>query len=299
MAVDGKVAAALGEHARSRWEAAGGEPVSPPKASGDPWPDELEAQFRDIDIAIARTRGEYGDEECVREIETLYVDMIKSAKRFIYAENQYFASRVIAKAISERLQEDDPPEIVVVNPRSADGWLEDAVMSGARAELVDVVRKCDRHGRFRLYHPVTEERADIYVHSKITVVDDRMLRVGSANFNNRSMGLDSECDLLIDAGLPGNEGADQVIAALRADLLAEHLGVSVDTIDAKLAETGSLIRTIEAFSGSQGRGLEQYIRDEPTQAERALAESQALDPESAGKTFEPIARPGLLARLHA
>jgi phosphatidylserine/phosphatidylglycerophosphate/cardiolipin synthase-like enzyme len=299
MAVDGKVAAALGEHARSRWEAAGGEPIDPPNSASDPWPEELEPQFRDVDIAIARTRGEYEDEKCVREIEALYVDMIKSAKRFIYAENQYFASRVIAKAISERLSEQDPPEIVIVNPHSADGWLEDAVMSGARAELMKVVRKCDRKGRFRLYYPVTEKGEDIYVHSKITIVDDRMLRVGSANFNNRSMGLDSECDLLIDADFETNKGAEKTIAALRADLLAEHLGVSVDTIDAKLAETGSLIRTIEAFSGSQGRGLVQYIPDKPTAAERKLAESQALDPESAGETFEPLARPGLLARLRA
>ncbi len=78
MAVDGKVAAALGEHARSRWEAAGGEPIDPPKAASDPWPEELEPQFRDVDIAIARTRGEYDEEECVREIEALYVDMIKT-----------------------------------------------------------------------------------------------------------------------------------------------------------------------------------------------------------------------------
>ena len=299
MAVDGEVAAALGEHARLRWEAAGGEPLAPPTASSDPWPDELEPQFRDVDVAIARTRGEYGDEKCVREIEALYVDMIKSAKRFVYAENQYFASRVIAKAISERLQEDDAPEVVIVNPHSADGWLENAVMSGARAQLMEAVRKCDRRGRFRLYYPVTEKRADIYVHSKITIVDDRMIRVGSANFNNRSMGLDSECDLLIDAGVPGNEGASETIAGLRADLLAEHLGVSVDTIDARMAETGSLIRTIESFSSSQGRGLVPYIPDKPTAAERALAESEALDPESAGETFEPLARPGLLARLRA
>ena len=299
MAVDGKVAAALGEHARSRWEAAGGEPIEPPKAASDPWPEEQEPQFRNVDIAIARTRGEYEDEKCVREIEALYVDMIKSAKRFIYAENQYFASRVIAKAICERLSEDDPPEIVIVNPHSADGWLEDAAMSGARAQLMEVVRKCDKHGRFRLYYPVTEKRGDIYVHSKITIVDDRMIRVGSANMNNRSMGLDSECDLLIDADLETNKGAEETIAALRADLLAEHLGVSVDTIDATLAKTGSLIKTIESFSGSQGRGLVHYIPDEPTAAERNLAESQALDPESAGETFEPLARPGLLARLRA
>ena len=298
MAVDGRVAAALGEHARARWEAAGGEPITPPNASEDPWPEELEPQFRDVDIAIARTRGEYEDEECVREIEALYVDMIRQAKRFVYAENQYFASRVIAKAITDRLQEDDPPEFVIVNPHSADGWLEDAVMSGARAELMEAIRKCDKHGRFRLFYPVTEKREDIYVHSKVTIVDDRMVRVGSANFNNRSMGLDSECDLLIDADLPGNEAAKGVVAGLHADLLAEHLGVSVDTIQSKLAETGSLIRTIESFSSSKGRGLVVYVPEERTAAEKALAKSEALDPESAGEAFEPLARPGLLARIH-
>jgi phospholipase D1/2 len=297
MAVDGKSAAALGEHARARWATAGGESIARPSASGDPWPQELEPHFHAVEVAIARTRAEYDGEECVREIESLYVDMIKNTKRFLYAENQYFASRVVAKALAERLQEPDPPEFVVVNPHGADGWLEDEVMSTARAELMDAVRKCDRQGRFRIYYPVTREREDIYVHSKITIVDDRLVRVGSANLNNRSMGLDSECDLLIDTGLPGNQMASDVIGALRSDLLAEHLGVSVDTIDGKFAETGSLIRTIESFAGSKGRGLVVFDPQKPNAAERALAESQALDPESAGEAFEPMARPGLLARL--
>ena len=299
MAVDGKVAAALGEHARERWKAAGGEPIQPPAASSDPWPGELDPQFRDVDIAIARTRGEYEGEESVREIEALYVDMIRAAKRFVYAENQYFASRIIAKAIAERLQEPDPPEFVIVNPHSADGWLEDKVMSTARAELMGFIRKCDRHDRFRIYHPVTGQRENIYVHSKITVVDDRLLRVGSANFNNRSMGLDSECDLLIDASLPGNAGADETISMLRADLMAEHLGCSVDTIDAKFAQTGSLIRTIESFSSSKGRGLVLFVPEKPDALGKTLAENESLDPESAGDQFEPMARPGLLARLSA
>jgi phosphatidylserine/phosphatidylglycerophosphate/cardiolipin synthase-like enzyme len=31
------------------------------------------------------------------------------------------------------------------------------------------------------------------------VLDDRLLRVGSSNLNNRSMGFDSECDVVLDA----------------------------------------------------------------------------------------------------
>ena len=297
MAADGEVAAALGELSRDRWRAAGGEPIRPPDCDSDPWPEGLEANFRDVDIAIARTRGENGGDAAIREIEALFVDMIGSAKRFVYAENQYFASRVVAEAVAKRLQEPDPPEFVIVNPRSGQGWLDDEVMSPARARLLEMIGKCDAQGRFRMLCPVTEAGEDIYVHSKIMIVDDRQLRVGSANLNNRSMGLDSECDVLIDAADAKGEELTRTIAALRCDLLCEHLGLSSDTFAAKFAETGSLIAAVEAFSGGKGRGLVPFVPEKPNAAERALAESQALDPESAGEKFEPMARPGLLTNL--
>ena len=296
MAVDGAAAAALGELARNRWKAAGGEPLQQPAGGSDPWP-ELEPQFREVDVGIARTCGSYDGSKPVREIEALFVDMIRGAKRFVYAENQYFASRVIAEAIMRRLAEPDGPEFVIVNPKSGNGWLDDGVMSPARAQLLERIHACDPHGRFRIFTPVTEGGDDIYVHSKIMVVDDRRLRVGSANFNNRSMGLDSECDLLIDCDEPSNCAAADAVKAVRADLLAEHLGVSSDTIEAKLAETGSLVRAVEAFSGGRGRGLVPFVAEKPSAAERALAESEALDPESSGEAFEPVARPGLLSRM--
>ncbi len=297
MAVDGKVAAALGKLARDRWKAAGGAPIDPPEAANHPWPDALDPHFRDVDIAIARTRSEHGEQKSVREIEGLFLAMIQGAERFVYAENQYFASRVIAEAIVERLKEPDPPEFVIVNPRTGSGWLDEEAMSPARAELMKLIAEHDSHGRFRIYCPVTEARDDIYVHSKIMIVDDRQLRVGSANLNNRSMGLDSECDLMIDARLPANAGAGETIAMLRADLLAEHLGCKPQAVAASFAETGSLIATIEALRSRDGRALVPFEPDAPNKVERALAEKELLDPESADGDFEPLARPGLLARL--
>ena len=297
MAVDGDVARALGDLARERWQIAGGDPIEPPGTCGDPWPDEMQPDFHQVEIAIARTRAEHDEQKSVREIEALYVDMIRGAKRFIYAENQYFASRVLSKAIMERLAEPDAPEFVIVNPRGGKGWMDDEVMSPARAQLLERIGKSDRHGRFAIYCPLTQQGDDIYVHSKIMIVDDRQLRVGSANLNNRSMGLDSECDLMIDCARPANAGAGEVIARLRADLLSEHLGGSVDSIEAKFGETGSLIETVAAFSGGSGRGLVPLIPEKPSAAERALAKSEVLDPESAGEAFEPMARPGLLTRL--
>jgi phosphatidylserine/phosphatidylglycerophosphate/cardiolipin synthase-like enzyme len=42
------------------------------------------------------------------------------------------------------------------------------------------------------------------------VVDDEWLRIGSANINNRSMGVDTECDLAIEAA-----GRSDVVHAIR------------------------------------------------------------------------------------
>ena len=254
MAVDGAAARALGELSRERWMRAGGTSLAAPAVQDDPWPEELKADFQNVEVAIARTRGAYRGGATIREIEALYLDLIASARRFIYAENQFFASRAIADAIAKRLTEPDGPEFVLINPRIVKGWLEEEAMSSARVELVKFLAEADRYGRFRIYTPVTECGTDIYVHSKLTIVDDEVLRVGSANMNNRSLGLDSECDLLINAAVEPNRDWQGTIARLRCDLMGEHLGVATEVVARAVHSTGSLIEAIESLAG-QGRSL--------------------------------------------
>lgn len=98
--------------------------------------------------------------------EALYLELIDATQRMLYIESQYFASRKIAEAITARLREADPPEFVIVNPESADGWLEEEVMGSSRARLLALIRKADHQGRFRLYTPVAEGGTPIYVHAK-------------------------------------------------------------------------------------------------------------------------------------
>jgi phospholipase D1/2 len=297
MAVDGDAARALGELSRERWKAACGKSLPAPPADSDPWPEALEPTFENVDVGIARTRGAIRGVAPVREIEALFLDMIAGARSFVYAENQFFASRAIGEAIAKRLAEPDGPEFVLVNPKTTEGWVEREVMDPARARLMEMIAECPGKERFRIYTPVTECGDEIYVHAKVTIVDDEMLRVGSANFNNRSMGLDSECDLLI--GRPGIEpGTARRIAMTRCDLMAEHLGVKAEQVQAKFEETGSLIATVEALRG-KGRTLEPFEPEAPNAVETAIADSEALDPESAGEQFEPQARPGLAAGLRA
>ena len=296
MAVDGEAAKALGELARTRWESAGGAPLPAPDQGETLWPEDLEPQFRNVSLGIARTRGAFDKHEDIRENERLFLDLIRTARHSIYAENQYFASRKIAEAIAERLKEPDGPEFVLVNPCTANGWLEEEVMGAARSELMRSLAQVDRHRRFRIYTPVNQAGEDIYVHAKITIVDGRIIRVGSSNMNNRSMGLDSECDLLIDAAHPGNDEAGPMIEAIRADLMAEHLGVDPAEVQRVLEETGSLIRTVESLRG-QGRTLKPFTPPELNELEKKIAHSQTLDPERPEELFEPLTKRRLLRRL--
>lgn len=296
MVMEGEVAGALGDLGRERWKVAGGAelvPCAPQDFS--PWPEELRAEFENVEIGIARTRAEYGDCPQVSEIEALFVEQIRRAKRFVYAETQYFASRAIAEAICERLLEDDPPEFLIINPCTADGWLEQIAMDTARVELVRTLRNADHAGRFRIFYPVASDGTPIYVHAKLMIVDDEILRVGSANMNNRSMGLDSECDVFIDAARPANAHVSSAITGLRYRLLSEHCGVTEETIAEALDRHGSMAAMIESLV-PLGKHLEPLPLKHLTEAERALGESALLDPERPGEMFEPIERRGLFRR---
>ena len=290
MIMEGDVAIALSELGRKRWELAGGsrlQPCLPQEES--PWPDQLVAEFRDVEIGIARTRAAYNGTREAHEIQELFLRQIARAKRFIYAESQYFASRAIAEAIAERMSQPDPPEIVVVNPVSAEGWLEQTAMDGARVRLLHAIGEKDSGNRFRLFTPLTSGGAAIYVHAKLMIVDDEILRIGSANMNNRSMGLDSECDVFIDAARPGNGHVVPVITRIRHKLLAEHCGVTEEEMAGLLAGQTSMANAIE-LATSNGKRLEPFVLRPLTEAEKTVADNGLLDPERPEEMFEPIGR---------
>ena len=294
MLVKGKVAAALGELGRERWKTCTREKLDPIEGLDDDWPEDLEPMFEDVDIAIARTRAEYDGNPEVREVEALWLDMVCAAKDFLYIENQYFTSAKVAAAIADRMKEADPPEIVMVMPHCADGWLEQQAMDGARAMLIDQIGKVDAKSRFRVYMPVTKKGEGIYVHAKVSIMDDRLLRVGSANLNNRSFGLDSECDLLLDGGRAANGGNEQAMTALRHDLLAEHLGVTAARFAKAEKDKGSMIAAIEALRG-KGKTLKPLPMEAFNDAQKFVADHQLMDPEHPDGFLDPIAG-GTLSR---
>ncbi|WP_067704063.1 phospholipase D-like domain-containing protein [Nocardia jejuensis] len=297
-AVDGKAAKVIGELARARWKAATGEQLDAVQGlDGDsPWPEGLAPTMESVAVGVARTFPELADRAEVREIEALYLAAIAGARESLYIESQYLASRTLAEAIAARLREPDGPEIVLVLPRNADGWLEQLAMDGARRRLLHLLWKADTGNRLGVYYPVTQAGDPIYVHAKVLVMDDRLLRVGSSNLNNRSMGFDSECDLAVEV-TPDTANGDQLrdtILDIRRRLLCEHLAAEPAKFDATLAETSSLLRTVEALRGT-GRTLMRFEPETVEDENSALAENELMDPERTPPSFwdNPVLSRGL------
>jgi phosphatidylserine/phosphatidylglycerophosphate/cardiolipin synthase-like enzyme/uncharacterized membrane protein YdjX (TVP38/TMEM64 family) len=281
LAVDGPAAAALGKLVRERWERAAESPpkCSAAKRSADPWPPDLEPDLHDTEIAIARTLPAHGRQRAVEEVRRLYRDSIAAARSWIYIENQYLSAHCIGEALAARLAEDDGPEVVIVLPQQTGGWLEQHTMDVLRGRLLKRLQEADSHDRLRVYFPqlASESEHSLMVHAKVMVVDDGFMRVGSSNLSNRSMGLDSECDLAIAAG-PEDEERQKTIARFRNRLLAEHLGCQTEEVDQAMQAQASLISVIEGLQGG-GRTLAPLESSIPPEVDKWVPESELLDPE--------------------
>ncbi len=279
VAVDGDAAAALGDWVRNRWWRATGRRLRPPSTQTDQWPASLAPDISNVNIAIARTEPEYAGNKATREIETLFHDAIAAAQRWIYIENQYLSSAAIGEALVKRLRDAEGPEIVVVISRTSQGWLECATMDVLRGRLVKRLLQADRYRRLRIFCPVIDDQRQEFlsIHSKLMVIDDRLVRIGSANLSNRSMGFDTECDLALEAD--NREEVQQAIAQFRNSLLAEHLGVTAAKVTAALAQTNSLTGAIESLRGNGSRTLEPVDCSVPDLLDRMIPESAVVDPE--------------------
>ena len=275
--IDGEAAGALGDLVRERWRRATGKRVrTPPGRLGDPWPPEVMPEFRQVAVAISRTEPECDGRGEICEVRSLYLDSIRAARRYIYLENQYLSSMAVGAAIAARLEEEDGPEIIMVLPKKTAAWLEMFSMAVLRARLLKRLRQADRFGRLHIYYPsVPGDHTEVRVHAKLCIVDDRLLRVGSANLNNRSMGVDTECDLTIEAR---DTATEKSIAFLRNRLLGEHLGVAPEKVAERHTAEGTLSGAIANLRG-KGRTLEPLDETVPEWFEDMIVEPAVLDPE--------------------
>lgn len=311
MVVDGAAAGALAALAEARWRQAeggyAGAPKPPaarppeksrrgPARAADLWPEAVAPDFRDVPVGIARTRPAFAGAPEIREVEALFLASIAAAERTIYIENQFLTRTSVAQALIARMRAVPALEALLVAPNVHQSWLEEHSMNAGRRRFMALLREAGLGDRVRLAHPALPDDPTgegVMVHAKVTIVDDRLLRVGSANLNNRSMGLDSECDLVIEASTDAERAA---IARIRDGLVAEHHGVAPETIAQAVAREGSLLAALDALPRA-GRRLAPIDLGPPLdpglEDELARRIGELADPET------PIATPAFGAEMVA
>lgn len=301
MMVDGQAAAALGDLARERWRRAVGEvasPVAPSdrnRAGADPWPPTVRPNLQDAAVAIVRTEPAWGGRGEVEEWRRLTLECIAQARRTLYMENQYFTSPVIAEALAQRLAEPDGPEIVLVSTEHSPSYFDQVTMDRTRSLVLRRLREADVFGRFRAYCPKTVGGHPIIVHAKVTLVDDRVVRIGSCNLNNRSGAFDTECELAIEAK---DEAASAAIIHLRNHLIGHFLGRNADEVASAVSTHGGLIAAIEALR--HGPRLTPLQPQNLSFAARFIAAYHLGDPCGAGDSWKIFKRRRMIeTRVHA
>jgi phosphatidylserine/phosphatidylglycerophosphate/cardiolipin synthase-like enzyme len=157
------------------------------------------------------------------------------ARRLIYIEDQFLWSREVANVIAGALVASPSLHLVVVLPRFFDqaSALTLRPNQVGREQAVRVL--LDAAGdRVAIYDIENADCVPVYVHAKITIIDDVWASIGSDNFNRRSWSHDSEiaCAVIdeerdvrepVDPAALG-DGARKFARDLRLQLWREHLG---------------------------------------------------------------------------
>lgn len=235
LCVSGPIVAVVGEYLRQAWSAAtGGCPPTLPSAV-PLWPEGLRVDFSNVRVGVSRTLPPRPAETQVREVERLYLAAIAGTQRELYVENQYFTSTVIARAIAEQCRRVPELEGLLVGCVKPKTFFETHTMGYGRTNFYDVLSDSPAATRVPLVAALAANGQGINVHSKLAIFDDRLLTVGSANLNRRSMGFDVECNLVVEAR---TEPQRRRLRALRNRLIAEHLDLHVDEVPFAIRQHG-------------------------------------------------------------
>ncbi len=228
--------------------------ILPPMA---PDPQSCGTQAVQVLRTYARRRGGYpfapqGERSIAREFRKA----IQRARRLIYLEDQFLWSREVARTFAAALVATPSLHLIAVVPRYFDqaGTFTLRPNQVGRELAVQVLLEA-APDRVAIYDIENVAGVPVYVHAKISVIDDVWASVGSDNFNRRSWSHDSEisCAVLdeardarepIDPGGLG-DGARKYARDLRLELWREHLGRSAGD-DRGLLDPGEAVATFRA-----------------------------------------------------
>nr|CAD1828512.1 unnamed protein product [Ananas comosus var. bracteatus] len=211
---------------------------------------------------VIRSVGQWsaGTSQTEQSIHNAYTSLIERSEYFVYIENQFFISGLsgddtiknrVLEALHKRILRAEKEKkcfrIIIVIPLlpGFQGGIDDG---GAASNLYERVgpRAHDyisfyglrTYGRLCDGGPLVTNQ--VYVHSKLMIIDDRITLMGSANINDRSLlgSRDSEIGVVIEDkqfvsshmnGKPWKAGRFSL--TLRLSLWSEHLGLQPGEIN--------------------------------------------------------------------
>ncbi|GAB3292099.1 phospholipase D-like domain-containing protein [Parasphingorhabdus pacifica] len=159
-----------------------------------------------------------------------YVKALRNARRFIYVEDQFLWSPMVAEIFADALRREPALRMVAVLPSRPDkaGKVHVATSDVAHRKALDLLYAAGGD-RVDVYELENTEGLPIYVHSKVCVVDDVWATVGSANLNRRSWTYDSELTAaVVEESCPDGSRSHGFAKDMRLRLLREHLGREAD-----------------------------------------------------------------------
>ncbi|KAL0582737.1 hypothetical protein ABG067_007295 [Albugo candida] len=151
-----------------------------------------QTQFSEVCVQVVRTFSpEYEHYEFAPRGElSIYharLKAIQNAKNFIYIEDQYF---ILVSALRVLLLEklDTIQKLVIVTQQTIPQFSGDAY---ARL-LFEMIQPLRAKAPNKVHVYTIDEKNRIYIHTKVVLVDDVFISIGSSNWNQRSMTSDSE-----------------------------------------------------------------------------------------------------------
>ncbi|SIS66663.1 phospholipase D1/2 [Roseivivax lentus] len=251
MAVDGPFAGIARAHLIETWNAAFDGGAADLGTNARPMAAESRPQGTS-DLRLVRTVSAprsgplaFGPRHHHREHEETLIRAFGAARDTIYIETQFLRHAPLVQALNTAAQDRPDLNLIVLLPVEPERVLYDgdrslnarhahALQTRALTDLTDafgdriaLVTPAQRTASEEPKRADLHGAASIYVHAKVTLIDDAFGLVGSANLNGRSLRWDTEASVLF---------RDQaVIDDLRRRLAGKWLGAAAETGDIRSA----------------------------------------------------------------
>ncbi len=199
-----------------------------------------EKKIRAMNLKPAKFPSEKGDTKIVAlrtwegndkdgGILAWYTNTIRKAKAIIYIENQFpFQNEFITRILCKRLKEQKNLRVIIVGPMEPNlpgligSILSKTSVNDVNKHLKRIRDAGDSGRRVGTYSLISQDKKtkklrQIYVHSKLLIVDDKWITIGSANTDKNGFKDSTEVNIGITSG--------QLSKELRTRLWCEHLGL--------------------------------------------------------------------------